>query len=95
LVGAVPIWLRCCLFLHVRVVSMSKATVDPYDNPARNQATLSNLVNNMRLIHVMPLLGELTFDQVTELWWEAQQRKATQQEHDALCLANRKRTGAA
>lgn len=56
---------------------------DPFDNPTRNQAVMSNLVANMRLIHVMPLLAELSFDQVTELWWTAQAQKAEQAEWQA------------
>jgi hypothetical protein len=53
---------------------------DPLDNPTRNAATLNNLVSNMRAIHIMPLLEELTFDRVTELWWQAQARRAEREE---------------
>lgn len=54
---------------------MSKSAVDPYDNPQRNRGVLNNLVYNFQLIHVMPMLQEMTFDQVVELWWAAQMQK--------------------
>lgn len=49
---------------------------DPYDNPERNTAVLENLVGNFQLIHAIPFLQSLTFDQVTEYWWYAQRLKA-------------------
>jgi len=58
---------------------------DPYDNPTRNASVLRNLVTNFQRITVYPMLEELTFDQVTELWWEAQRRRAEREERKTQC----------
>lgn len=50
--------------------------VDPLDNPARNAATLRNLVNGFRAITVDRWFEEATFDQVVEAYWAAQTRLA-------------------
>lgn len=57
-----------------------RTTGAKFDNPERNQRVLANLVANLRLIHVIPLLQELTFDQVVELWWHAQNTRPPIQE---------------
>lgn len=49
---------------------------DLLDNPTRNAATLHNLVHNFQAIGVSSWLEEVTFDQVVEEWWKAQERKA-------------------
>ena len=55
------------------VVGMS---YDLLDNPIRNAATLHNLVHNFQAIGVSGWLEKVSFDQVVEAWWQAQERKA-------------------
>lgn len=50
------------------------------DNPERNQATLRNLTNGMRFVHVQPWLETVTFDILVEAYWAAQARRADELE---------------
>lgn len=58
------------------------------DDPAVIQGRLRNLITNFRRLGLLPALQEMTFDEVVNLWWQAQNLKADQQDWEAKRAAD-------
>lgn len=44
--------------------------------PPESHPGLRNLITNLRVVVAIPMLEELTLDQVVDLWWYAQLQKS-------------------